>query len=303
MNTQNFIQAFLIHCKFTKKLNEKTLKAYRIDLAQFEQFNNGELSKANLTNYIKELHKMYKPKSVRRKIATIKAFVHFLIAEDYIDQNPFLKVNISFREPVLLPKTIPFYIIQQVLCCAYRNKLEAKNQHQYNMALRDISVLEVLFATGMRVSELCHLRKEFLDIKTHTVRIMGKGSRERIIQIENYEVLHVLKEYCTKFNDDIEKTGYVFVNKLHSPLKEQSVREIIIKYVKLSNCNIHITPHMYRHSFATLLLEEDVDIRYIQRLLGHSSITTTQIYTQVSTKKQKEILSTKHPRNKISMIE
>lgn len=303
MDFQNYMQAFLYYCEFSKKLNEKTLKAYKIDLDQFEQFNDGELSKTNLTNYIEDLHAKYKPKTVRRKIAAIKAFVHFLIIEDYIDQNPFLKVNISFREPILLPKTIPFYIIQQILRSAYKHRREAENEYQYNMALRDIAVLEMLFATGMRVSELCQLKNSCLDMETHTVKIMGKGSKERIIQIENYEVLHILKEYCTAFFDDIETTGYIFINKLHKPLKEQSVREIINKYVKMTNCNMHITPHMYRHSFATLLLEEDVDMRYIQRLLGHSSITTTQIYTQVSVRKQKEILSAKHPRNKMSIAE
>ena len=163
----------------------------------------------------------------------------------------------------------------------------------------DIAVLEMLFATGARVSELCQLRNDFLNFETHTIKILGKGSRERIIQIENCEVLDSLRAYYNAFEYDIKSTGYVFINKLHMPLKEQSVREIICKYVKLSGYDFHITPHMYRHSFATFLLEEDVDIRYIQRLLGHSSITTTQIYTQVSTNKQKEILSTKHPRNKM----
>lgn len=110
-----------------------------------------------------------------------------------------------------------------------------------------------------------------------------------------------MSEYYNAFADDIKATGYVFINKLHMPLKEQSVREIISKYVKLAGYDLHITPHMYRHSFATSLLEEDVDIRYIQRLLGHSSITTTQIYTQVSTNKQREILAARHPRNKMSI--
>lgn len=151
------------------------------------------------------------------------------------------------------------------------------------------------------MSELCQLKDVYLNLETHTIKIFGKGTKERIIQIENMEVLIALSSYYQVFREDIKRTGYVFINKLHMPLKEQSVREIICKYVRLANCDLHITPHMYRHSFATFLLEEDVDIRYIQRLLGHSSITTTQIYTQVSINKQKEILSRKHPRNKMSV--
>lgn len=169
------------------------------------------------------------------------------------------------------------------------------------MCLRDIAILEMLFATGARVSEMCSLTPDDIDLEYHSVRIFGKGSRERIVQIENTDVLEILREYSSTFSSDITFSGYFFVNRLHRRLSEQSVREIINKYALLCREDIHITPHMFRHSFATLLLEEDVDIRYIQRLLGHSSITTTQIYTHVAMSKQREILSAKHPRNKIDI--
>lgn len=301
MDIQHYSALFLNYCRSRKKLNSKTLKAYETDLNQFARFCNNDFSKEILCNYVEFMHEQYKPKTVRRKIATLKAFTHFLLIEDYIDANPFHRLDISFREPIILPKTIPLTVINRILLIAYQYKSQANTEHKKRMALRDITILEMLFATGTRVSELCQLKKGDLDFETHTIRIFGKGSRERIIQIENNEVLHALLAYYNTFEKDITATGYVFINKLHMPLKEQSVREIICKYVNLAGYDLHITPHMYRHSFATFLLEEDVDIRYIQRLLGHSSITTTQIYTQVSTSKQKEILSLKHPRNKMSI--
>ena len=301
MNIQYYSTLFLNYCQTRKKLNLKTLKAYSIDLRQFQQFCKDELSKETLCRYIESMHEQYKPKTVRRKIATLKAFIHFLLIEDYIEQNPFQRLEISFREPLILPKTVPLNIINDILLTAYQHKTQATTEYQKKFTLRDIAILEMLFATGARVSELCQLKDVYLNLETHTIKIFGKGAKERIIQIENTEVLIALNSYYQAFREDIKKTGYVFINKLHMPLKEQSVREIICKYVRLANYDLHITPHMYRHSFATFLLEEDVDIRYIQRLLGHSSITTTQIYTQVSTNKQKEILSTKHPRNKMSV--
>jgi len=164
---------------------------------------------------------------------------------------------------------------------------------------RKIAILELLFATGLRVSELCSLNKEYIDLGDGKILIMGKGAKERILQIGNHEVLSILRRYAEEDAARIHKTGWFFVNRLSSRISEQSVRFLIKRLCAKANIEQNITPHMFRHSFATLLLEEDVDIRYIQRMLGHSSILTTQIYTQVTVEKQRQILTVKHPRNKI----
>ena len=305
MNTLNkYIDEYLEYCEIRKRLDSKTIKAYRIDLNQYFLFSATfpqYLSKNTVDSFITNLHKQYKTKTIKRKIASLKAFFHYLEYQELLNENPFSKLDIRFREEKLLPKTIPFYSIQIFLSTMYAQKELASTPFQHNCCIRDIAVIELLFATGMRISELCSLKPTDVDLKSNNILIYGKGAKERILQIGNPEVLSALNIYRGTFEREIAHCGYFFVNRLQQKLSEQSVRFMIKRYTKLSHLEQHITPHMFRHSFATLLLEQDVDIRYIQRMLGHSSISTTEIYTHVSNAKQKEILLHKHPRNLIDV--
>lgn len=291
---------YLLFCQNQKCLDTKTLKAYRIDLAQFLEITHpaslSSIDASLLESYIYSLHQMYKPKTAKRKIASVKAFFHYLECKDYLMINPFSKIQIKFREPVILPKTIPLNTVEQFLSTMYRQLSIAKNDYQRRNTLRDIAVIELLFATGMRISELCSLTPDSVNLISRTVLIYGKGSKERIIQIGNEDVLQILCDYSDEYQDEIEQTGYFFINHLGNPLSDQSVRRMIQKYANLASIKLHITPHMFRHTFATSLLDADVDIRYIQEMLGHSSINITEIYTHVTSAKQMSILSTKHPR-------
>ena len=301
---ESHIAEYLEYCEFRKRLNNKTLKAYKIDLKQYIAFSHSfpdYLSRNSVDVFITNLHKQYKPKTVKRKIASLKAFFHYLEYKEILVENPFNKLEIRFREAKLLPKTIPFYSIQQFLFVLYEQKEQAKSEYQLHCSLRDIAVIELLFATGMRISELCSLKESDIDLANNTVLVYGKGAKERILQIGNSEVISALELYQTTFKEEIANCGYFFVNKLHNRLSDQSVRFMINRYTELAGIKQHITPHMFRHSFATLLLEQDVDIRYIQKMLGHSSISTTEIYTHVSNTKQKDILVNKHPRNLIDV--
>lgn len=294
------IDEFLNYCRYHKKLSDKTIRAYKIDLSQYGVFSN-ELSKQALWDYIEYLNKKYKPKTAKRKLATLKAFIHFLLLQDLIDFNPFDKLETTIKEPLLLPKTIPLGVIAKLISFSYQQIVFAKSDYQIRSAVRNTAILELLFATGARVAEICTLRSDNVDLLGNSVKFYGKGSKERIIPIENFAVLSILRKYHSLFEKEIPDSGYFFVNKLGRRMTEQSVHNMINFYCKQCGVDMHITPHMFRHSFATLLLEEDVDIRYIQRMLGHSSITTTQIYTHVTSAKQKEILKTKHPRNKLNI--
>lgn len=300
------VRRYLNHCRFEKCLDAKTLKAYKIDLDQFNKYiksSGGGYDKECLQSYIASLHSKYAVKSVKRKIASLKAFFNFLEYEELIETNPFSKMRVKLHEPFMLPRSIPFDIICTLLQGAYRQVETNKDgKYQRKVNLRDIAVLELLFATGMRISELCCLRAEDVNLRDGSVKIYGKGAKERLIQIGNQDVLVALNTYYQTFSNEIEETGWFFINRRGHQLSDQSVRIMIHKYCEIAGIKMHITPHMFRHSFATLLLEEDVDIRYIQRLLGHSSIVTTQIYTHVTSRKQRDILTTKHPRNKIGTL-
>ena len=305
MNTlKSYISEYIEYCEYRKRLDSKTLKAYKIDLKQFEIFCT-DLSdcfaKNVVDDFITNLHKQYKPKTVKRKIASLKAFFHHMEYKELLNENPFTKLDIRFREAKLLPKTIPFHSIQTFLSTLYAQKELAESEYQLRCCIRDIAVIELLFATGMRISELCSLKPSDIDFESSNILIYGKGAKERIIQLGNQEVIAALVLYQETFKKDIEVCGYFFVNRLQHKLSEQSVRFMINHYAELAGISQHITPHMFRHSFATLLLEQDVDIRYIQRMLGHSSISTTEIYTHVSSTKQKDILTNKHPRNQMNM--
>lgn len=305
INLQTHINNYLEYCQLQKRLDTKTLKAYRIDLTQFQnQLPTSdilEIIPETLENYIATLHQKYKPKTVKRKIASLKALFHYLEYKELIEKNPFNKVQIKFREPVILPKTIPLHTVETFLSTIYKQCSCAKTIYQRRNALRDAAVIELLFATGMRISELCSLKISDVNLWDRTILIYGKGSKERKIQIANNDVVKILKKYKKEFQPELQNCHYFFANQSSRKLSEQSVRRMINKYAKLAAIELHITPHMFRHTFATSLLEADVDIRYIQEMLGHSSINITEIYTHVAMSKQRDILKTKHPRKNFSI--
>ena len=298
INLKSEINNYLINCTSQKNLSSHKLKAYRIDLTQFLLFKeNMSLSKSNLTEYIQELHTKYKPKTVKRKIASLKAFVHYLYFEDLIESNPFDKIDTTFKEPLLLPRTIPEHIIQQLLKVSYSNMCSATTKYEKLTTLRNTAIIELLVATGARISEICSLKLKDIDLTSKTVRIFGKGSKERIIQIENDDVISILMRYMLSTANHSQPDSYLFLNSRHNRLSEQSVRTVITNLEKqISSNSLHLICSdilLQRYCLKKML------IFATYKILGHSSINTTQIYTHVTSSKQREILRTKHPRNKI----
>ena len=298
MNMIKEMEQYLEFCKYRKELNRNTLKAYRIDLEQYLSFIKKDfLLKARIEEYITELHKKYKQKTVKRKIASIKAFYRYLEEEERLEgSNPFTKIRVKFKEIESLPRIIPRNDIERLLNYMYD---VMKQSGQEVTIYRDLSVIEMFFATGARVYEISNLKIQDIDLDNGIIKLFGKGSKERYVQIGSPEVLELVKEYYRLNQQKIDKSGFFFVNRHGKRFSEQSIRRMIRKYSCQAGISIHITPHMFRHSVATYLLEEGVDIMYIQKILGHSSIKTTQIYLHIASKKQMEILKERHPRNQM----
>lgn len=287
------IQIYLEYCQFRKRLDGKTLKAYRIDLTQYQLYiGNQDATKEIIEKYLATLHQKYKPKTVKRKIASIKAFYNFMEDEAILSENPFRRVKIKFKENMKLPRIIPRAEIERLLNFVY-----GPQEKNSKWQLRDIAVIEIFFATGARVYEISNLRADCIDLSSGTIKILGKGGKERYIQVGTPDIIEVLKRYYAKFQQEINESGYFFINQRGNRFSEQSIRNMLRKYTLLSGIDRNITPHMFRHSFATYLIEEGVDVSCVQQILGHSSIKTTQIYIHIAAKKQAEILRVYHPRN------
>lgn len=297
------IAQFLLYCRHEKNLSQKSLKAYATDLRQMETFlarehrptSVGEVGRVELRSYIQHLQAQLAPRSLIRKIATMKSLFHFLEREDAITISPFRKMEVRIREPHRLPRTVPLDQITQLFSYVYGLRAAAApGTVRHQVLVRDVAVLEVLFATGVRVAELCGLAPGDVDLGHERLRIKGKGARERMVQLCHPQAVAALRAYQVQARAG--ESEWFFCNQNGRRLSESSVRAMLRRHTAGSGLHLHITPHMFRHSVATLLHEDGADIRYIQHLLGHRSVTTTQIYTEIGERSQRQMLNRHHPR-------
>ncbi|MCH5349412.1 MAG: tyrosine-type recombinase/integrase [Oscillospiraceae bacterium] len=249
--------------------------------------------------YTAHLNQTFAPRSVKRKLASIRAFYSELEEQEVIEESPFRRFRLHISYPKELPRTIPTDTVEALLECVYRKYRDWGNR----WFLRDALVLELLFGTGIRVSELCRLTPDTFHLTSGSLRLLvhGKGRKERVLQIASPEVISLAGQYLIAFQAAIQQQNSILLNRREKPLRTQGVRQIIAQNLEDAAIGGHITPHMFRHTFATALLDAGVDIRIIQTLLGHSSISTTEIYTHVATGQQSLILAQRHPRNEMHL--
>jgi integrase/recombinase XerD len=310
MTVAEAIASFLFHCQYEKNLSPRTLSAYETDLRQFVaalpetagEADVAQLGKPELREYIQHLFEPYREKTVKRKVATLKAFFGYLERDGTIDSTPFRKMEVRIKETRRVPRTIPLAEVERLFQYMYaRRNAGPTSGVEGFVLLRDTAVLEAIFATGARVSEICHLEVDDVDLDTGWVRILGKGARERVVQICDPAIIAALVAYRSAREVVVPPDAYFFLNRHGRRLSEQSVRTLLRRHALRAGVDGPVRPHLLRHSVATLLLEEGVDIRHIQHLLGHSSIATTQIYTHIDARNQREVLTSKHPRRRLRL--
>ena len=289
---ENYISEYLDFCESQKRLSLETIRAYSNDLNQFKKFDD-------MKEYVRYLCARYdKSKTIRRKLASVKSYYRYLENENIIHDNPFNKLYVNIKDSKELPKIISKNDLKKIRNHMLKEKVSAETDYKNEKSHRNLLILELLISTGIRISELCSLRLKQIDIEEQKINILGKGRKERTIYLGNKETLKLLETYIKTYRATREE--YLFVGKDGvSHLEEQSVRLMFRNLPYKMGLEIKITPHMFRHTFATMLLESGVDIRYIQQILGHSSIAVTQIYTHVSMDKQREILTNLNPINQI----
>lgn len=298
----NYINQLITQLKITKNLQEQTLKAYSSDITNFLNYINKEkIEQIDILNYINYLfdEKKLKDRSIKRKIISLKIYFNFLEDNSLIKTNPFTKLKFKFKQEKKLPKTLQKKEVKKLLESVYNELNSSITPYKKFETIRNISLLEILISTGIRIQEASSITLNDISLQEKTIIIHGKGRKERQLFILNKYVLSSLKNWLIIRKTSLPKCNNIFINKYGNPLSIHSIENIFRKYKTLSNINIKATPHYLRHTFATNLLTNGADLRSVQEILGHSSISTTQIYLEISSNRKKQVLQKYNYRNNL----
>ncbi len=295
----NFEEAFVNYLRYERNMSPETIRAYEKDLHQFLRFFHkgdgilitpGEITSLQVREFLAQLReKNYQKTTVVRKLATIRSFYKFLLKKGHIVTNPLADI----QTPKVDKRLPHFLAVEEV-----EKLLNAPNGSTFQ-SIRDRAILEVLYSTGLRVSELTALNVADIDVTGEILKARGKGRRERIMPIGRL-ALESVKKYIEirstvpRINES--DPGALFLNRFGDRLSSRSIRKILDKYIRITGLNEKTSPHTLRHSFATHLLNRGANLRMVQELLGHKHLSTTQIYTHVTTAGLKQVVDTTHPR-------
>lgn len=297
--TKRYLKDFLIYLEVEKNFSKHTIRAYHSDILSFLLWLDStpveQTDHTKLKDYLVFIQRFnYSKTTLSRKIAAIRTFYRFLYREKIIETNPANSVHAPKKNKTL-PKFLTGKEIEQIL-----NNIKIETPAGY----RNRTILELLYATGMRISELSNLNFGNLNLEENEITVMGKGAKERIVLVST-RAKDFLEKYLKTVRYMVKEDGEppeenedspVFINKTGYRLQPQSIRTVLNDIVKKIELPKKVTPHVFRHSFATKLLENGADLRVVQELLGHASISNTQIYTHVSTERLKAVYDSTHPR-------
>ena len=296
---KQYVEEFKTYLSVEKNFSEHTLSAYCSDIVSFILWLNGEscvsVNFDKLREYLHFIQRFeYKKTTIARKTASIRTFYKFLFREKYVDTNPALSLSAPKR-PKPLPKFLTPEEVEQIL-----NNVKIDTPAGF----RNRVILELLWATGMRVSELSNLNFGDINLEENEIRVFGKGAKERIVLMSD-RAKNYLEQYINSARNLIVAQGYetpdksdnspLFINNTGFRLQNKTIRKVINDTVEKIELPKKVTPHVFRHSFATTLIENGADLRVVQELLGHAGISNTQIYTHVSMKHMKDVYETAHP--------
>jgi integrase/recombinase XerD len=292
------LKDFEYYLKNEKGSSVNTISSYMRDLAQYQIFlekyhdikKPRDIEKKHIEGFLKSMRKQVTAKSVARKLTAIKSFHHFLALEKETDDN----VALALQSPKIeksLPKVLSIDEVLSILNMANESK---------KLGLRNQALLELIYGSGLRVSELLDIKMEDIHLNQGYIIVKGKGDKERMVPISDVSTV-ALRNYIVKSREDLmkdKKTNYLFLNQQGQRLSRQGFFKLLKKLAHDAGVETECSPHTLRHSFATHLLENGMDLRTLQSLLGHEDISTTQIYTHISQKRIKEIYKEAHPRAK-----
>ncbi len=309
MDNHTLIEKYLNVSKTEKNLSDRTLRAYRCDLAEFAKYFNAKqimtLCLDDLREFLNYLeNRKLGDTTIRRKLATLKVFYSFLENEDLIKISPTRKLQKKYRTRKRLPRVMSNDEIRRLLASAYSCYKTENNRSgfRYFKRLRDLVILEVLFSIGIRIDELVRLTLDDINLQQGSLIISGKGRKERLLFISNSEVLTLLRQYLKCRERMSPDTNSLLLNRFRRQLSVHSIGHIFQEYCKRAGISRHYTPHCLRHTMATMLMENGADVRSVQEILGHSRISTTEIYLSVSTQRRKEVLSKFNQRNQYQLF-
>lgn len=295
-------EEFLETVQSTKNLSSKTIIAYRSDLKDFCDFTDGNtLDKEIILLYVHELSQKRKLKdtTINRKIIVLKMFFEYLYSQNYIESNYFKLHNFKFKKEQRLPKTLAVKETAKLLTCLIAKNLAAQSKYEIWKTTRNLAMIDILISTGIRIAELSNIAINDIISTERVILIHGKGRKQRLIYISCPETWSNLTQWLKIRKTRPANTDKVFVNRYGEQISIHGIEYIYNTVKKNANINSHSTPHYLRHTFATNLLANGADLRSVQELLGHSSIATTEIYTEVTAKRKKQVLNKYNYRNKL----